>query len=573
MILSIITINRNNAEGLRKTIESVLQQTFIDFEYILVDGASTDKSIEIITHFDDSTIDRFSWISEADSGVYEAMNKGIRMATGKYLLFLNSGDFLVNAQVLSEVFSSNHDSDFLLGRCNISEKGVVIYTTNPPEKLTFGYLYHSGLAHQATFIKKEMFEKYGYYREDFRYNSDIEFWYRTIILNAGSTERLSTVISDYNTDGISSKESGSEEYQHEMDEIYSNPMLQLFIPDYDAWMAEQKDMQVLYWFKRKKTLYILLVNIFKLIHWFTYMIKRRVRSLRIVKRKLKNFARKIFHWWSKPVIIFACHQVSDRFNPMVDCYTDWSSTELFERNINWLSKNYTFITLKQAVDKLQSGKRRRKRFAVLTFDDGYASVLNALSILKSHDIPATLFINSAYLDDARYSSVNVINYVNSLSIQEIKDLPSDFYKAIRKIDSVLTDNDYEKCIAAITENTHLIKPDVPVYLTRKELWDITDPLFSIGLHGHEHFVSTHLSDQKFEENILQNYNELNNHVNFVSKYAFPFGKADNRKIEIANKLGYFPFLCNGLKNYKASKAFNRISIDGVDLSLSNLLKY
>jgi glycosyltransferase involved in cell wall biosynthesis/peptidoglycan/xylan/chitin deacetylase (PgdA/CDA1 family) len=569
-MLSIITINRNNAEGLRKTIESVFQQTFSDFEYIIVDGASTDSSIEIIQKFNDSTIERYSWISESDSGVYEAMNKGIRMATGNYLLFLNSGDFLVNKDVLTEVFSAHRFADFILGGCNISENGTVIHVTIPPKKITFGHLYKAGLAHQATFIKKEMFEKHGFYREDFRYNSDVEFWYRTIILHCCSTETINTIISDYNTDGISSKESGSSAYLREMEEIYSHPLLQLFIPDYETWSTEKNELQILFWYKGKKKLYKAMLYLYKMVHWVTIQNKRRVKSAGLIKSRIRYMARKIYYWWSKPIAIFACHQISDTFNPRVDCYTDWTSTELFEKNIDWLLHKYTFISLNDAVGKLQSGRRRSKRFAVFTFDDGYASVQNALTILKKHQIPATVFINTAYLDDVKLSSVNVTNYVNSLSVQETKDLPADFLQAVRKIDSVYSDNEYDKCLATIFKHMHLIQPDVQVYLTRNELLNITDSLFTIGLHGHEHFVSTHLTDQKFEENVLQNYNELKDHSNFIPYYAFPFGTVDERKIEIVHKLGYIPFLCNGRKNYKASIAYNRISIDGLDLSVTKL---
>lgn len=271
--LSIITINRNNAEGLRKTIESVFQQTFSDFEYILVDGASMDDSVEVIQQFDNSTIENYHWISESDSGVYQAMNKGIRMAIGEYLLFLNSGDFLVDKYVLNEAFSGKHSADFLLGRCYVSENGIVIHTTNPPAKITFGYLYEAGLAHQSTFIKREVFDKYGLYREDFKYNADIDFWYRTIVLACCSTETLQTIITDYNTDGISSKECNTDAYLKEMAEIYSQPLLQLFIPDYDAIIAEREKMQILYWVKSKKMLYGLLVTIYNCSTWLVQKLK------------------------------------------------------------------------------------------------------------------------------------------------------------------------------------------------------------------------------------------------------------------------------------------------------------
>ena len=180
MKLSIITINRNNADGLRRTMESVLSQTWKEFEYIVVDGASTDGSVYYIRENKDLLS---YWVSEPDNGVYQAMNKGIRQSKGEYLLFLNSGDDLVDKDVLNLVFSKSCTADILCGKCNVVDaEGTVLWTSNPPENITFGFLYHQGLGHQSTFIRRILFDEIGLYREDFRYNSDIDFWYKAIII-------------------------------------------------------------------------------------------------------------------------------------------------------------------------------------------------------------------------------------------------------------------------------------------------------------------------------------------------------------------------------------------------------
>ena len=93
MRLSIVTINWNNATGLEKTMQSVATQSFKEFEYIIVDGASTDGSIEVVKLYE-SQFAHLKWVSESDSGIYNAMNKGIRMASGDYIQILNSGDSL-----------------------------------------------------------------------------------------------------------------------------------------------------------------------------------------------------------------------------------------------------------------------------------------------------------------------------------------------------------------------------------------------------------------------------------------------------------------------------------------------
>ena len=139
MKLSIITINRNNAAGLRKTMASVFSQTYKDFEYIVVDGASTDESVEVIKEFaqkfsspsrvksstrlncqwpsiEQNGVDRFTWISEPDTGIYNAMNKGIGMSVGEYSLMLNSGDYLAGEDVLERVIPELH-TDGGTARC------------------------------------------------------------------------------------------------------------------------------------------------------------------------------------------------------------------------------------------------------------------------------------------------------------------------------------------------------------------------------------------------------------------------------------------------------------------------
>lgn len=254
MILSIITINRNNFQGLAKTMESVLTQTFVDYEYIVVDGASTDKSVDVIREFEKLSNGKLKWLTESDTGVYNAMNKGIKLAGGEYLLFLNSGDYLINSKVLEQLFNCHPKADILCARCNVSENEKVVWTSNPPEIITFGTLYQQGLAHQSTLIKRELLINLSYYREDFRYNSDIDFWYRSIILNGASTEKIDVILSDYNLDGISSKENQTEQYQSELKQILSQSNFDKFIPDYDSWIAERKKMEIWYWASNQRFL-------------------------------------------------------------------------------------------------------------------------------------------------------------------------------------------------------------------------------------------------------------------------------------------------------------------------------
>ena len=105
MKLSIVTINRNNAVGLQKTMQSVASQSFRDFEYIIIDGASTDNSVEVIKNLE-AEFDHLKWVSEPDTGIYNAMNKGIRMATGEYVQILNSADCLAAEDVIERMLGA-----------------------------------------------------------------------------------------------------------------------------------------------------------------------------------------------------------------------------------------------------------------------------------------------------------------------------------------------------------------------------------------------------------------------------------------------------------------------------------
>lgn len=158
MKLSIITINRNNKEGLQRTMESVLGgQTFDDFEYIVIDGASDDGSKEVIEHYQDRLA---YWCSERDRGIYHAMNKGIAQAKGDYLLFMNSGDCLVEG-CLSKVFTQENDADFIYGNSIGCVRGERLSYTPPApsyRNLTFFQFYSASIGHQATFIRRRLFD-------------------------------------------------------------------------------------------------------------------------------------------------------------------------------------------------------------------------------------------------------------------------------------------------------------------------------------------------------------------------------------------------------------------------------
>jgi glycosyltransferase involved in cell wall biosynthesis len=198
--LSIITINLNNANGLQKTIKSVINQKYTDFEWIMIDGGSSDVDLEIIKNYSNL----FSyWLSEPDNGIYHAMNKGINKAQGDYCFFLNSGDSLVNEEVLQKVFAEESNEDVIFGNLLVMIKSKVVGKSRGEKKLSFLDIYTGLLKHQAAFIRRDLFDKFGLYNEDLKIISDWEFFIKTIGLGEATYRYIDLDISYFDNDGIS----------------------------------------------------------------------------------------------------------------------------------------------------------------------------------------------------------------------------------------------------------------------------------------------------------------------------------------------------------------------------------
>lgn len=217
--LSIITINSNNATGLQKTMESVFSQSFADYEYIVIDGGSTDGSKEII----ENHADKLSyWVSEKDKGIYHAMNKGITNANGEYLLFLNSGDFYIEKEVLSNIMRQISGSDIIYGNLIIKEAHQE-WLKEYPSKLTFNYFYNDSIPHSgAAFIKLNLFKKIGYYDETLKITSDWKFYLKALFIYNASYKYINETISVFPYDGISSKIENRSLLQQEKQLILNN---------------------------------------------------------------------------------------------------------------------------------------------------------------------------------------------------------------------------------------------------------------------------------------------------------------------------------------------------------------
>lgn len=299
--LSIITINYNNAEGLRKTLASVVSQTYAEIEHIIIDGGSTDESVEILEAYPqplpkrrgDITEGKFPtqnpahkviWVSEKDNGIYNAMNKGIRMAMGDYIQILNSGDILAADDVTERMMTAlaernekinNQQSKQLDNQplkqstcdiVNIVENKIVDIVENKksaspaifygnmikeypdgrqvkdtcgggeytPE--SFLYFYRGTLNHDCAYIRRDLFEKYGLYNEQMKICSDWEWYVRAIVLGGEKTSYTDIDVTVFDMMGVS--ESGGKNralIQQERREYLESILPAAVLRDYDKY--------------------------------------------------------------------------------------------------------------------------------------------------------------------------------------------------------------------------------------------------------------------------------------------------------------------------------------------------
>ena len=203
MKYSIITVNYNNKNGLRRTIESVIHQTFRDIEFIVIDGGSTDGSVEILKEYDKHIN---YWVSEKDNGIYNGMNKGIRKATGEYLNFMNSGDCFYDNDVLQKVDQYGYNADIITGRdYHYSEKKQLGHVSIQPPRLSMITFFTATLDHQSSFIKRELFDN-SPYREDYRLVSDWIFFTEKVISENKQVQFIPEIVCRREEGGLSEQQ-------------------------------------------------------------------------------------------------------------------------------------------------------------------------------------------------------------------------------------------------------------------------------------------------------------------------------------------------------------------------------
>lgn len=209
MKISIITVTYNRANVITDAIKGVLHQKYKDYEYIIVDGASNDNTKEILKAYESTFEGRMQWISEPDNGLYDAINKGIKMATGDIVGIINSDDFFHRDDtfnVIAKAFE-NKDIDAIYG------DEVDVDTNNPTKKQVYSgaffrtWMYRIGMmpAHQTLYARKDLFEKYGYYKTNYKIAADFELMLRFFYVNKVKIRYINEEILTFRTGGISTQ--------------------------------------------------------------------------------------------------------------------------------------------------------------------------------------------------------------------------------------------------------------------------------------------------------------------------------------------------------------------------------
>lgn len=241
MKISIITINYNNKFGFKKTIDSILCQTDQNFEFIIIDGDSTDGSKDL---FREVTIKRKIIVSEPDNGIFNAMNKGVKLAHGEYILFLNSGDSLADKSVIQNINNSellDQSIDVVTGDTICEKNGKFDHLWPAPDFVTINTFYSGSLCHQSTFIHRQLLIKYPYIESN-RFCSDRQHLLN-IFINGATYKAYHSNISRFDCSGISSSKNNEQEKQREVRKNIEETLPLVFLSDYDLYVGQRTELE------------------------------------------------------------------------------------------------------------------------------------------------------------------------------------------------------------------------------------------------------------------------------------------------------------------------------------------
>jgi glycosyltransferase involved in cell wall biosynthesis len=214
--LSVITVCLNAEVSIETTIMSVVGQTFTDFEYIIVDGGSKDKTLDIVDKYKEN-ISKI--VSEPDKGLYDAMNKGISLADGEYIAFLNAGDYYCNKKILEKIFGNKIEEDLIYGDMVVLLSGGTMIRKKSPKRIKKYYMFSDSLPHPATIAKRDLLINYGLFDISYKYAADFDFFLNSIYRQKCRIKYLGFPFAVFNYWGLSSSSENQKESNAERDRV------------------------------------------------------------------------------------------------------------------------------------------------------------------------------------------------------------------------------------------------------------------------------------------------------------------------------------------------------------------
>ena len=224
MNISVITVNRNNLSGLKKTIESVRAQRVKPYEFIVIDGASTDGSFALLQEY--SSLITYS-VSEPDKGIYNAMNKGVAAAKGEYCIFMNSGDCFCNDDAIRLLSETGATQDIICGNAVILED--VPRRKQPPKEITLNFLYNQSLCHQSVLIRTSLLRAEPY-DESLKIVADRKFFLKALVFSNCSYKAVDIDVANYDITGYSAKNRFASE--QEWEKVLRDTLPERILTDY-----------------------------------------------------------------------------------------------------------------------------------------------------------------------------------------------------------------------------------------------------------------------------------------------------------------------------------------------------
>lgn len=254
MELTIITINYNNYSGLKETLKSVNEQTNKNFEYIVIDGASTDGSVDLLNEYKEVIT---KCISEKDNGIYNAMNKGIQLATKDYILFLNSGDTLYDQNTIKDIMNIEFKADIVEGDTYCIKNKKLSHIWTAPDEITANTFYSGSICHQSSFIKRTLFTNC-LYNESYKIVSDWEFFFKQLIFKNATYQKIPRIVSKFDITGISNTPRLMQLHKHELVQAKKELMPYIWRKDYEEFIGNRTELEIWSYKNRKSAIVILI---------------------------------------------------------------------------------------------------------------------------------------------------------------------------------------------------------------------------------------------------------------------------------------------------------------------------